>query len=51
MIDPNEEILNIANNTDDDKNDHIDIPLEPKIQHNVSVIERVRGDLQLVSKV
>lgn len=49
MIDPENAILNVANEPKQHKNYHIDVPIEAKIKENRRVIERREVYLQLIS--
>lgn len=51
MEHPKHKILQIRNQSNDHKNNHVHVPLEPKCQHYVCMIEGAGLDLELVCKI
>lgn len=44
VVDPDDEILDISDDANYQEDDHVDVPLEAEVEHDVGVIEGVGGD-------
>jgi len=51
VVDPEDDKLQIRNNADDDKNQHVDIPLEAEIEQYFGMVEGGKINFQLVVKI
>lgn len=51
MITPEDDKLEVGDQTNDDEYQHVDVPLEPKVQQYLSMRQGIDTDIQLISEI